>query len=67
MMQLQLNLSRSYKKEYLLNMETAILYATFSLSEVCHCVNASAVQCSDFLAANPEVPGSIPGATLFYE
>jgi hypothetical protein len=28
---------------------------------------ASVVQCSEFLAANPEVTGSIPGVTRFSE
>jgi hypothetical protein len=31
------------------------------------CMAASAVSWSHFLAANPEVPGSIPGATKFSE
>jgi hypothetical protein len=30
-------------------------------------VTASVVYCLDFLATDPEIPGSIPGATRFSE
>jgi hypothetical protein len=33
----------------------------------CYIETTSVVQWSDFIAADPEVPGSIPGATRFSE